>query len=338
MEALKDENPRVMLAAANALKRLGREYGHEKVSDAIYERFREKPYAELLPIMAEVDRDRIWPIIDGLLDQSGEAEKEIITRALVLTNDRRAIGYLSRISSTGSGEISKRAIYGMGKIGGPEAATALVRLLREGGAWQQAWAAQVAFFLPKEDALEVRAEVEKVVREERVPDVVLESLAAISYLEPLELLMKDPALKVELKVRALKALATRESEKTIEVMSIGLNDETPQVRLASVEAMGSLAVQQAIPYLMEATKDKDAKVRQAAIRGLSEFPGNEGVVEILGKLTDDLDQSVRREAVDALRFMGEPDEVMIQILLKCRKHEDPYVANKAASIWQYWGL
>ncbi|OGP66433.1 MAG: hypothetical protein A2170_07850 [Deltaproteobacteria bacterium RBG_13_53_10] len=335
-EALKDENPRVMFVAANALKRLGQKYGAEKVADAMYERFREKPYAEFLPMIAEVDRNRIWPIVDGLMDQSGEREKGIIVRALILTNDRRAIRYLSRISSTGSMEISKQAIYGIGKIGGPEAATALMRLLREGDTWRQAWAAQVVFFLPKEDALEVRAEVEKIVREERVPDALLEALAEISYLEPLEKLMKDPTLKAELKIRALKAMATKGAEKTIEVMSTGLNDKAPQVRLASVEAMGSLAAEPAIPHLIKATQDEDAKVRRGAIRGLSEFPGNENVVEVLGKLIDDPDESVRREAVDALGLMGEPDEVMIAILLNCKNHKDPYVANKAGSILNYW--
>ena len=272
------------------------------------------------------------------MDQSGEREKGFIVRALFLTNDRRAIRYLSRISSAGSMEISKQAIYGIGKIGGPEAATALMRLLREGDTWRQAWAAQAVFFLPKEDALEARAEVERIVREERVSDAFLEALAEISYLEPFEKLMKDPASKAELKIRALKALSTKGAENTIDVISIGLNDKVPQVRLASVEAMGSLAVEAAIPYLIKATQDKDAKVRRGAIRGLSEFPGNENVVEVLGKVIDDPDESVRREAVDALELMGEPNEVMIAILLNCKNHKDPYVADKANSIWQHWGL
>ena len=337
-EALMDENPQVMFAAVNALNRLGQKYGAEKVADAIYGRFREKPYAELLPIMAEVDRNRIWPMIDALLDLSGEREKGFIARALFLTNDPKAIRYLLRIASTGGMEISKQAIYGIGKIGGPEAATVLLGLLREGDNWRQVCAAQAVFFLPKEDALEVRAEVERIVKEERVSDVLLEALARISYLEPFETVLRDPASKPEQKIRALKALTTKGSENTVNVISLGLNDKVPMVRLASVEAMGSLAVEPAIPYLIKATQDTDAKVRRGAIRGLSEFPGNENVVEVLGKLVDDPDESVRRESVDALELMGEPNEVMMAILLNCKNHKDPYVADKANSIWQYWGL
>jgi len=344
-EALKDENYRVMFAAANALRRLGQKYGAEKVADAIYERFRERPYAEFLPIMAEVDRNRIWPVISGVIDQSGENEKSIIVRALFLTNDRRAIDYLSKISFTANAEISKQAIYAIGKIGGPEAATALLKVLREGNAGRQAWAAQAVFFLAKEDSSGVRTEVEKIAREEKVPDLFLDALAEIFYFEPLEKLMKDPSSKADLKIRALKALATKGAEKTIEIMSIGLNDAVPKVRLASAEAMGSLAVETAIPYLIKATQDKDAGVRKGAIRGLSEFPGNENVIEVLGKVIDDPDEGVRREAVDALEVMGEPNEVlgepnevMIAVLMKCKNHKDPYVANKAGSIWRYWGL
>jgi len=344
-EALKDDNLKVMFAAANALRRLGQKYGTEKVADAIYERFLEKPYAEFLPIMAEVDRNRIWPIVSGVMDQSGESEKGIIVRALFLTNDRRAIPYLSRISFAASMEISKQAIYVIGKMGGPEAATALMKLLREGDAQRQAWAAQAVFFLLKEDALNVRTEVEKIARKEKVADAFLGALAEVSYFEPLEKLIKDPASKAEPKIRALRALATKGTEGAIAVMSIGLNDKAPEVRLASAEAMGSLAVHSAIPYLIKAAQDKNAGVRKGAVRGLSEFAGNENVIEVLGKVVDDPDESVRKEAVDALALMGEPkemfgkpNEVMIAVLIKCKNHKDPYVASKASSIWRHWGL
>ncbi len=98
-EALRDMNPEVILKAANALKRLGQKYGSEKVAGAIYEKFLEKPYAELLLILAEVDKGKTLAIIDVIMDGSGEKEKNIMTRALLLTQDRGSIKYLSRIAS-----------------------------------------------------------------------------------------------------------------------------------------------------------------------------------------------------------------------------------------------
>jgi HEAT repeat protein len=337
-EALKDENPGVMLAAANALRRLGEKYGSEKVADALYERFREKPYAEFLPIMVELDKEKIWPVIDGLMGQYGQRDEGAIARLLASTNDRRAIRYLSMIAFTGSNENSTQAIYGIGKIGGPEAATALMRLLREGDALRQARAAQAVYFLRKDEGIDARTEVERMVRDQRVSEALLQALAEASSLEPLEKLMKDPASKPESKMRVLKVLGNQGAEKGIGVISAGLIDKNPQVRLASVEAMRALAVEAAIPHLIRASGDEDVKVRSVAVQALSDFRGDDSVVQALGKAVHDRDESVRRKAVDALELLGQPSEAEIKILRECKNHKDPYVAKKASSILKYWNL
>lgn len=337
-EALKDENAGVMLAATNALKKLGQKHGGEKVAGAIYDRFREKPYAEFLLALATVDRSRIWSLIDALMDQSGEKERGVIIRALFGTNDRRATKYLSRLSSTGSVENSRQAIYGLGKLGGSEAVTALMKLLRGGDAQRQACAAQAVYFLSKADGLEARAEVEKIAKQEKVSDTFLQALAEISYLEPLEKLMKDPALKGELKIRALRALAIKGDERNIKVISMAASDKSAQVRLACVEAVGTIGSETAIPYLVKAAEDKDANVRKGAIRALADIPGDERILVILSKALNDTNENVRRAAVDAIKLQGEPNEAMTAVLRNCKSHKDPYVAEKAASILKVWGL
>ena len=338
MEALSDENPGVMLAAANALKRLGKKYGPEKVVDFLYEGFREKPYPELLFALAELDPAKIWPIIDGSMDQPGGRENATLTRILVVTHDRRAIHYLSKISRASTEENSKQAIYAIGMIGGTEGATLLMGLLRGGDARRQAWAAQAVHFLSEGEGMDARAEVEKMVREEGVSDLLLDALVEEYYLEPLEKLIKDPTSKSELKIRASRAMAERATEKTIEIMGMGLNDDAPQVRSALVEVMKVTGLEEAVPYLIRATVDKDSEVRRAAVRGLSEFPWNDRVVEALDKALDDADETVRREAVDALVLLRGTSEAVKDILKRCLNHEDPYVAKKAGSILSNWGL
>ena len=336
-EALNDDNPGVMFAAATTLNRLGQKYGTDKVSGAIYSRFREKPYAEFLPVIAEIDREKIWPIAERLTEQSGEKEKGLMVRALFLTQDRRAIKYLLMVANQ-SIENAKQAIYAIGKIGGAEAVAVLVKLLREGDVERQAWAAQAVHFLPT-DGLVARAEVEEAVRKSRTSDVLLNALVEVDYLEPLEKLMKDAASNPGLKVRAVKAMRSKGSRKTVDIISMGMDEKAAQVvRIASVEAMGSFALEEAIPHLIKATEDKDAKVKIAAIKGLSEFPETDSVAEALGKTIHDPDQNVRKAAVDALRLLGKPSEKMIAILNNCKNHEDPYVADKADSILKYWGL
>jgi HEAT repeat protein len=336
-EALKDPNPEVMFAAANGLKSLGVKFGHEKVSDAIYERFFERPYAEFLPIMAQVDKDRFFEVIEGFMDQGGETEQAFMIRALSLTKDRKAVQYLSRFASAGGMENSRQAIYAMGKIGGPEAAGTLMKVLRGEDAERQAMAVQTISLMPQSEGADLRAEVEKMVKEGRVSDQALQALAAGSYLEPLEKLMKDPASKPELKVRTLKAMAGRESEKAIKVMGMGLNDEASQVRLASVEAMGESVSNAAIPYLIKATEDKEAKIKVAAVRWLGEFPGDSQAGKALGKAIYDQDESVRRKAAESLSMLGKPSQEVIEVLKDCEKnHKDPFVANMAGSILREW--
>lgn len=338
-QALRDADPEVMFAAANALKRLGKKFGPEKVSEAIYGRFLEKPYPEFLPHLAEVDQKNIWAIFDAFMDQSDEREKGIMTRALFLTRDRRAIPYLSRLASNGGTENSRQAMYAMGKIGGPEAASALIKVIREGDPERQAMAVQAISFLPAADGAEARAEIDKVLKEGKASDQTLQGLVTISYLDPLEKLMKDPSSKPDLKVRSLRAMAERGSEKTLPVMGIGLNDEDPQVRYESVRAMGYLTAEPAIPYFVKASEDKDAKVREAAVRALAEFPGNYQVITTLGKAIHDGDEKVRRSAVEALSMLGKPSKEVIEILADCEKnHKDPYVASKAGRILRAWNV
>lgn len=336
-EGLKDGNPRVMLAAANALRRLGLKHGTDKVADAIFEEYREKPYGELLPVLAEVDKIRIWPVIDALMDQAGNRENHFILNALLRIRDPRAIKYLLSLSSTGA-EDSKQAIYGIARIGGPDAAAALKKLLKEGAGAQQAWAAQAIYFLPKADAVEARKEVERLVKEELTQDLVLEAMAEVAYLEPFEKVLRDESSKPVLKIRVLKAMASRGGEKAAPVMSLALKDKSPQVRLTAVNGMGALVSEEAIPHLIRATQDDDANIRVSAIKGLAQFPGYDNVAEAIGKMMDDPDQKVRKEAIDAYVLLGEPSETMKAVLNRCRNHEDPYVANKAKFIWERWGL
>jgi len=337
-EALRDENPAVMFAGARALRRLGEKYGSEKVADAVYERFLERPYAEFLPIVAALDKEKIWPIVDALIDQRGQKEQGAIVNLLVSTGDKRAIRYLSRVAFSGSAANSAQAIYGIGKIGGSEAATELMRLLREGDGQRRAKAAQAVYFLKKGDAADARAEVERMARDERVSDTLLEALAEVSYLEPLEKLMRDPALNPEIKIRAVNAMANRGAEKTLDVIGVGLDDKAPQVRIASVQAMEAIAVEAAVPYLVKASEDKEPNVRCAAVKALSGFPGDDDVVRALGRAMQDTDENVRRGAMDAVKLLGRPSEAEIAILRESKNHKDPYVANEARSTLKYWGL
>jgi HEAT repeat protein len=337
LQALKDENPAVMLAGANALKRLAQKYEPATAAAAIYSRFLEKPYADFLPIIAEVGKETLWPIVDRLLDGSGDTDIGTIVRSLIITKDRRAVPYLAKISAA-SLDHAKQASYGIASIGGPDAAAALLTLIRQSEVTRRIWAAQAVFFLPKTDGSEVRAEVERMVTQDKVPDSLLQGLAEISYLDPFQKLLKNPDSSPELKIRALSALSAKGTEKAMDTIAVALADESPRVRLASVESMGSMAVDASIPYLTEAYEDKDPQVRVAAVKGLSEFSVRDTIVSTLARAVQDTDANVRRAAVNGLELLGKPDDAMVAVLNGCNGSKDPYVVNKAESILKYWGL
>jgi HEAT repeat protein len=213
-----------------------------------------------------------------------------------------------------------------------------LQLLRGGDAEKQAMAAQATHFLPAGEGAKARLEVEKIVREEGAPDLLFHALVRSSYLEPIEKLMQDPNMKASLKIRALRAMAERGEEKTIQAMGIALNDKAPEVRIASVEALGFVLGEASAPLLIKATEDGDERVRLEAVKRLAHFPGDDQVVKALGKALEDSKENVRRAAVDAFNGLGEPNEAMIKILKTSQKHGDAYVANKAGSILSRWNV
>jgi len=101
---------------------------------------------------------------------------------------------------------------------------------------------------------DARVEVERIAGEEGVSDVFLRALAESGYFEPLEKLMIDPSSKSELKIRASRVMIEGAIEKTIEVISLGLNDTDPRVRAALVEAMKAIGLEPAVPHLIRQPK------------------------------------------------------------------------------------
>ena len=113
-----------------------------------------------------------------------------------MTKDRRAINTCRGLLLPGVSENSRQAIYAIGKIGGPEAASSLNETVKRrrcptagnGGS------GRLIFCQRAMGQMHVQ-KLKKSCKKERVSDGLLHALAEVPYLEPLEKLMKDPALK-----------------------------------------------------------------------------------------------------------------------------------------------
>jgi HEAT repeat protein len=337
-EALKDANPQVVLEALNSLERLGKIYGTKDVSDAIFERIQETPYPEFLISLAKLDKERVWPVIDRFIDMNDTRGKNVAARALVLTNDKKAIGYLSKIALSDDTESSQLAIWGISKIDGPEGTDALIKLLKEGNDSRRIFAAQAAYFLPENERAKAQGEVEKIMKGSDVSDEMFFALAKVSYLEPFRSLLTDINVKTSVKIRALKSLAAG-NEKAVDIIGISIDDSNPDVRLEAVNAMSEIATENSIPYLVHATEDKQIEIRKAAVNALAGLYAAEPVISALSRAIDDTDEGVRMAAIDAFEFLGKPNDEMVSILKNASaKSKDSYVSEKALYILKQWGI
>lgn len=337
-EALKDANPQVVLQALKSLEHLGKTFGAKDVSDAIFERIQEAPYPEFLISLAKFDKERVWPVIDRFIDMKDKRGKNVASRALILTEDKKAISYLSKIALSDDMETSQQAIWGIGKIDGPEGAEALIKLLRKGNGSNQIFAAQAVYLLSETERAKVQGEVEKIVKQVDVSDEMFLALAEISYVEPFRSLLADINVKPSVKIRALKSLADAGTVRAVDIIGISIDDSVHDVRLEAINAMAEIATENTIPYLVRATEDKQIEIRKAAINALAGLYAHESVLSALSKALDDTDEGVRRAAIDAFEFLGEPNDEVVSILKNAStKSTDPYVSEKALSILKQWG-
>src|SRR3989304_10631536 len=337
-EALKDANPQVVLEALKSLDRLGKIYGTKDVSDAIFERIQETPYPEFLIALAKLDKEKVWPVIGRFIDMKDSRGKNVAARALILTKDKKAIGYLSKIALSDNTESSQLAIWGISKIDGPEGTEALIKLLREENESNRIYAAQAVYFLPENEKAKAQVEVEKIVKGSDVSEEMFLALAKVSYLEPFRSLLMDVNVKPSVKVRALKSLSDAGNEKAVDIVGISIDDSNSNVQLAAVNAMAQIATENTIPYLIRSTEFKQPEIRKAAVNGLAGLYASEPVLSALSKALDDTNEGVRRAAIDAFNLFGEPDDKIVSILKNASaKSTDPYVSEKALSILKLWG-
>src|SRR4030042_6285711 len=127
-------------------------------------------------------------------------------------------------------ENSRLAIWGIGKVGSPEGADALIKLLTGKNETRRIFAAQAVYFIPENLRAEAQGEVEKLIKRSDVSDEMFLALVKVSHLEPFRSLLMDNNVKPSIKIRALKSLATG-AEEAVGFIGISIDDSATDVRL-----------------------------------------------------------------------------------------------------------
>lgn len=114
--------------------------------------------------------------------------------------------------------------------------------------------------------------------------------------------------KVEIRVRALTALAQREDEGSLFLFQEAAKDSSARIRMAALRGLYKLRSEGAIPYLIDALEDEAAGVRHRAVMCLGWIGARQAVPKLL-ELLEDPEPTVRRAVAVALGSLESKDAV-----------------------------
>ncbi len=118
--------------------------------------------------------------------------------------------------------------------------------------------------------------------------------------------MMEAAQRSRTRTVAVEAMGKMGS-KTVEHMMGWLQDGTSEQKLLACQVLGEATgnVEEALPYLTEAFKDKDPKMRVAAVRAIGRTgPAAIVVLDELIQALNDKDKDMRRETIGTLTSIG----------------------------------
>jgi HEAT repeat protein len=107
---------------------------------------------------------------------------------------------------------------------------------------------------------------------------------------------------IKLKASAIYAMGHNCDSAWLNILLTEFNNDEAGVRYEVANALGELGDEEAVPYLIQLTKDKDNQVQEAAIKALGEI-GGEQAKQALIKLTKDHQIRIREAAKSALKEM-----------------------------------
>ena len=113
-----------------------------------------------------------------------------------------------------------------------------------------------------------------------------------------------------------------------------VNDEDPRVRKAAIQSMGKVGDAVAADAALRLLRDSSPFVRAHAARALGELDRADAAREV-AELLGDQDWWVRAAAKASLEMLGA--EVW-PVLMRCLDHQDEFVRNGAAEVFQNLGI
>jgi HEAT repeat protein/beta-lactamase regulating signal transducer with metallopeptidase domain len=302
--ALKDEDPEVRRAAANAL-------GNRR------------------------DPRAVPALINALADSDAEVRSHVV-EALANLRDPRATDGLIKALKDENPEVRSHAAQGLGEMPGAKrgytaeaqrAADALAAVLNDVSAEVRRQAIEAL-----KDMRGIRmADAMITALKDQDADVRQSAAEALGDMEArnagqqLIAALADPSADV--RHAAAHALGHLKDQQSAEALAKALKDSDHDVRQAAAEALGELEMAQAPQGLLDAMHDENGDVRQQAVEAVGNIR-DPRAVPALTQLINDTDPDVREAAVEALSEIR--DAASVDALVKAMQSKDPSVRKRAA--------
>jgi len=133
---------------------------------------------------------------------------------------------------------------------------------------------------------------------------VLEAISPLSKPQVEEMIrLAYRSDSTEFQVSAVYAMGRNCNPGWLPVLLKELRSPNPQLRFEAVRACAELETEEAVPHLIELTRDGDAEVQISAIEALGQIGGSEAR-EGLQRCLDSSEEPIRQASQDALEEMG----------------------------------
>jgi HEAT repeat protein len=355
LELLRDLNPQVQVAAAEALGELGRE---EAVNPLLDELKDDNPQvrraaatalgkigavgaaAELARLATNDPFAEVRQAANRALEQISECSVRSLLEALTSTDIQERQAATNQLLAAGQGALPplirlagsddpylRRLVAGvLGMIGDEAGLEPLFRLVddAEGGV-------RLAAVQALGKIRHIRS-AERLSRLLEDPDPKISGMAANS-LEKLGELALEPVFVIlthesaDVRVRVIDVLGRLRHEGACERLVRGLRDSSAWVRLVSAQALGEIGEPMAVPALIDALDDRDKLVRAMAAEALGKIRDYRASMKLLERINDE-SELVRRNVFLALARIGNP--AAIPFLVKAV--DEPETAVRLAAI------
>ena len=329
IQALKDKNKNVRIAAIGNLGKIG----DEKAVQPLIKVLRSADWtvrgAAAVALGKIGDERAVLPLIQALKDTTAYV-RSAAAEALGKIGDKKAVEPLIQVALKDQEKrVRGTAAEALGAINDESAVQSLI-LASKDEDLHICEAATKALGKMGEPSVELLVQALKD-RDERVRKTAAEALGEINDERAVPHLVR--ALKdTEWIVRGNAAIALGEigDENAVPLLIRTLRDEDSYVRFTAVHALGQISDERAVKPLIRALEDEDLDVREAAAEALGKI-GKPAIELLIQALTKDESKSVRAGAAEALGKIGDKSTVrfLAQALIKDENERVREAAAKA---------